>query len=93
MNFYPNVKGQDLIILQKLGEQQRSQRAIKNKNKFSKQTNDKILAENLKPITQKLDEVDKSTTKNRRSIYKTRLQGRKRSNTYFTKCTRYSIFT
>ena len=61
MSIYSNVTEQDLINLRKLAEQQKNQRALKIKNRISKQTHDIKLAENLSPITEKLDEVRKST--------------------------------
>ena len=60
MNKYPNVTQQDLIILSKLAEQQKNERAIKAKNRISKQTHDTKLAENFSPIIKKLSEVDES---------------------------------
>ena len=63
MSIYSNVTEQDLIILRKLAEQQKNQRALKIKNKFSKQTHDVELAESLSPITKKLEEVKDSTQK------------------------------
>ena len=56
-----NVTEQDLINLLKLAEQQKEQRALKIKSRIIKQTHDVKLAENLSPITKKLDEVNKST--------------------------------
>ena len=47
----------------KLAEQQKNQPAEKNKSIILKQTHDKQLAETFKPITKKLEEVDKSTKK------------------------------
>ena len=61
MSIYSNVTEQDLINLRKLAEQQKEQRALKIKNRILKQTHDKKLAESLIPITDKLDEVNKST--------------------------------
>ena len=55
MIFSSNVAEQDLIILRKLAEQQREQRALKIKNRLLKQTHDLKLAESLSPITKKLD--------------------------------------
>ena len=55
MSFYSNVTEQDLIILRKLAEQQKNRRAEKIKNRNLKKTNDIKLAENLSPITEKLD--------------------------------------
>ena len=63
MSIYSNVTEKDLENLRKLAEQQKNQRAEKNKNRFLKQTLDKKLAESLSPITKKLDEVNKSTKK------------------------------
>ena len=61
MGTYSNVTEQDLIILRKLAEQQKNQRAEKIKNRNLKQTHDIKLTENLSPITEKLNEVKKST--------------------------------
>ena len=63
MSIYSNVTEQDLINLRKLAEQQKNQRALKIKNRILKQTHDINLAENLSPITKKLEEVNKSTQK------------------------------
>ena len=48
-----------MIILRKLAEQQKEQRAEKIKNRILKQTHDIKLAESLSPITKKLDETTK----------------------------------
>ena len=61
MSIYSNVTEQDLIILRKLSEQQKNQRALKTKNKILKQTQDVKLAESLSPITKNLDEVKETT--------------------------------
>ena len=61
MSIYSNVTEQDLINLRKIAEQQKEQRALKIKNRILKQTHGIKLAENLSPITKKLDEVNKST--------------------------------
>ena len=61
MSIYSNVTEQDLINLRKLAQQQKEQRAEKIKNGILKQTHDKKLAESLSPITEKLDEVNKTT--------------------------------
>ena len=63
MSIYSNVAEQDLIILRKLAEQQKNQRALKIKNRILKQTLDIKLADNLSPITKKLDEVREFTQK------------------------------
>ena len=63
MSIYPNVTEQDLIILHQLAEQQKNQRATKIKTRILKQTHDIKLAENLSPITKKLEEVNESTKK------------------------------
>ena len=60
MSIYSNVREQDLINLRKLAEQQKNERALKNKNKILKQTHDIKLAESLSPITKKLEDVNKS---------------------------------
>ena len=63
MSIYSNVTEEDMIILRKLAQQQKEERAEKNKNNILKQTHDVKLAESLSPITNKLDEVKKSTKK------------------------------
>ena len=50
-----------MIILRKLAEQQKEQRAEKTKNSFLKQTRDKKATENLSPITKKVDTITEST--------------------------------
>ena len=59
MSIYSNVTEQDLIILRKLAEPQKEQRALKVKKKILKQTHDIKLAESSSPITKKLDETTK----------------------------------
>ena len=61
MSIYFNVTEQDLINLRKLAQQQKEQRALRIRKKFLKQTHDIKLAESLSPITEKIDEVKKST--------------------------------
>ena len=61
MSIYCNVTEQDLENLRKLAEQQKNQRALKIKNRNLKQTHDVKLAETLSTITNKLDDVIKST--------------------------------
>ena len=63
MSIYSNVTEQDMINLRKLAEQQRSQRALKIRNRILKQTHDIKLAESLSPITKKLDTINESTKK------------------------------
>ena len=63
MNIYSNVTEQDMINLRKLAEPQKSQRALKTKNRTLKQTHHVKLAESLSPITKKIDEVNESTQK------------------------------
>ena len=60
---YSKVTEKDLDIQRKLAEQQKKQRALKIKNRISKQTHDVKLAESLSPITKKLDKINKSTKK------------------------------
>ena len=67
MSFYSNVTEQDLINLRKLAEQQKEQRAPKIRNRFLKETHDIKLAESLSPITKKVDCVNKSAKKNKKS--------------------------
>ena len=61
MSTYSNVTEKDLDNLRKLAEQQKNERAIKYKNRILKQTHDVKLAENLSPITKKLDTINEST--------------------------------
>ena len=61
MSFYSNVTENDLISLGKLAEQQKNQRALKTKNKISKQTHVIKLAQSLSPITEKLYTFIEST--------------------------------
>ena len=61
MSIYFNVSEEDMINLRKLAEQQKNHRALENKNGILKQTHDIKLAENLSPITKKLNEVEEST--------------------------------
>ena len=61
MSTYSNVTEQVLINLRKLAEQQKNQRAENFINRILKQTHDIKLSESLSPITEKLDEVKKST--------------------------------
>ena len=61
MSIYSNVTEQDLINLRKLAKQQKNQQVEKIKNRTLKQTHDIKLAENLSPITEKIDEVKRST--------------------------------
>ena len=59
MSIYSNVTEQDLIILRKLAEQQKEQRALNIKNKILEKTQDVKLAESLSPFTKKLDEINR----------------------------------
>ena len=52
-----------MINVRELAEQQKNQRALKIKNRILKQNHDIKLAENLSPITKKLDKVKESTQK------------------------------
>ena len=61
MSIHSNVTEPDLINLRKVAEQQKNQRALKIRNKNLEQTNDVKLAEILSPITEKQDELNKST--------------------------------
>ena len=61
MSIYSNVTEEDLINLKKLAQQQKEQRAEKNEKRVLKQTHDVKLAESLSAITEKLEEVNKST--------------------------------
>ena len=57
MSIYSNVTEQDLIILRKLAEQQKEQRALNIRNKILEKTHDDKLAKSLSPITERLDKV------------------------------------
>ena len=59
MSICSNKTEQDLIILRKLAEQQKEQRALKIKNRILKQTHDVKLAESLSTITTILNETSK----------------------------------
>ena len=61
MSIYSNVTKKGLDNLRKLAKQQKNQRALKIKNRILKQTHDVKLAENLSPITDKIEEVNKTT--------------------------------
>ena len=63
MSIYSNVTEQDFMNLRELAEQQKDQRALKNKNRILKQTHDVKLAESLCRITKKLEEIKESTQK------------------------------
>ena len=54
MSIYSKVAEHDLIVLRKLAEQQKNQRAIKINNRILKQTHEIKLAESLSPVTQKI---------------------------------------
>ena len=58
MSIYSIVTEKDSNNLRKLAEQQKEQRAEKIKSRNLKQTHDIKLAENLSPITEKLDGVN-----------------------------------
>ena len=74
MSNYSNVSEQDLNNLRKLAEQQKEQRALNIKKRILKQTHDIKLAESLSPITEKLDEVNKSTQKVGQIIRKSKVK-------------------
>ena len=63
MSIYSKVTKQNSIKSSKLAEQQKIQRALKFKNRFLKQTQVGKLAENLSPITNKLENINESTEK------------------------------
>ena len=63
MSINPNKTQQNLIILPKLAEKQKNQRAIKFKRRLFKQTHDIKLAEIISPIAMKLEDVRTSTQK------------------------------
>ena len=73
MSIYSNVTEQDMINLRKLAEQQKEQRAIKTKNRVLKQTYDIKLAESLSPITRKLDTINESAKKLKKSYYRNKV--------------------
>ena len=61
MSIFCNLTEQDLINIRKLADQQKNQRALKSKNRSLKQTHDIKLAENLSPITKRLDVINEPT--------------------------------
>ena len=60
MSIYSNISEKDLDNLRKLAEQQKEQRALKIKNRILKQTHNIALAESMSPITDKLNEINKT---------------------------------
>ena len=70
MSIYSNVTKEDLDNLRILAEQQKEQRALKIKNIILEKTHDIKLAESLSPITENLDEVNKSFQEVRNLIKK-----------------------
>ena len=60
MSLYSKLTEQDLINSRNPAEQQQVQRALKIKNRISKQTSEKKLEESLS-FTKKLDEIIEST--------------------------------
>ena len=70
MSIYSNVTEQDSIILRKLSEQQKNQRAFQIENRILKQTHDKKLAESLSPIIKNKDELNENTQKTGKVIEK-----------------------
>ena len=63
MSIYSNVNDQDLKNYRNIAEEQKNQRAFEIKSRKLKQTHDIELAENLSPVTQKLEEMKESTRK------------------------------
>ena len=63
MSIYPKVTQQDLINLGKLAEQPKNQRAIRILNRTLEHTHDIKLAENLSPMTKKIEEFNESSKK------------------------------
>ena len=76
MSNYSNLTEQDLIILGKLAEEQKNQRALKIKNGILKQTHDLKLAESLSPITKKFNEIKETTRKPGRLFKKSDVEDR-----------------
>ena len=60
---YPNVTQKNLNSLRNLAGDQKNQQPLKIKIRILKQTHDIKLAENLSPITEKLEEVNETTKK------------------------------
>ena len=63
MSLYPDATQHYLNKISKLAEQRKNQRALKIKNRNFKQILDIKLAENLSPITKKLDTIKENTKK------------------------------
>ena len=68
MSIYSNVTEKNLDNLHKLAEQHKQQRALKIKKRILKQTHDIKSAESLSPITDKIDEVNKSTNESTQEL-------------------------
>ena len=62
MSVYRKVTKQDLNKLRKLSDQQKEERALKIRKKILRQTHNIKIVDALSPITEKLDEVNKSIT-------------------------------
>ena len=74
MSVHATVTKEDLIRVGRLAEKQKNQRVIKNTNKFLKQTHYKKLAENFQHITERLEEVNKSTKEQKKILKGTILE-------------------
>ena len=61
MSTYSDVTEQSLNNIRKLAEQQKNQRALRIKNRVSRQTYNKKLAESVPTITKNIEEINKST--------------------------------
>ena len=61
MSIYPTITKQGKINFDELTEKQKKQRATETKNRNLKQTHDIKVAENLSPITKKLDNINETT--------------------------------
>ena len=61
MSIYSYVTEEDMVNLAKKAEQHNKEITEKMKNSLLNQTHNKKLAESFKPITKKLEEVNKST--------------------------------
>ena len=70
MSIYSNGREKDLINLFTLVEQQKNQRAIKIKNRISKQTQNIKLAKRLSATTEKLKVLNESTQEKGETVKK-----------------------
>ena len=84
MSIHPNVTTQGLIVLVKLTEQQKNQRAEKIKERILEQTRDIWLAEIFTPICKTVERANDSP-KIKAKEFKNNSTSPKKHQTYFSK--------